>query len=724
MRSAGPGAVAATISLLFLVGLGTAQPLASSAPASILAQSATTSMDPTQQALPTNVEGRIHLDVVVRDAAGKPVSGLRAQDFKLLDDGKDRVLSSFAAYDGLQAKPDPPVQMILVIDCVNNGFVELGYIRQGLTKFLRQNDGHLAQPTTIVRFTLSGVDFLSQPSTDGDALANVVDKIGATTKPGGLEYFSLSLKALSTLMNQEANEPGRKLLIWLGPGWPTPAPIGQVFTKIDARDQRADYKLTVQYARAMEQGRIALYGGNAAADFYMRDYLKPVRKVSEADPRNLSLDVLAVKSGGHGELSGVNRDSAVTDILNNFAAEASTFYSLSYDPPRARRADEFHELKVVLDQPGLKARTITGYYDEPEYFRPEPKKEKTVIAQQPDIDERSALQPVSVAELTEIVERVKSRHDAEAAKEIEHLRLTERLSSPKLTALIADLPGAKAKAALMVVGDASAFLEPPEAEIPKRAVPNMTEQRQIVSLAVDYLKKILPKLPDFYAKRFTTSFEEVWAPKDEKDMHQGGALHPVGEFRAMVYYRGGKEVVHAEGAEQFGLITQGTFGPILNTVIGDAAHGSTQWSRWEEGPNGPMAVFRIQVPREESHYEVSSSSLVPGIDEIFAMGGTAYHGEIGIDPVSGAILRLVLEADPDSGSSMKRADIMVEYGSVEIGGQVYTCPLRSVSYSVGMLNVPVSLDVQTSWKREATRLNDVVFSGYHVFRSDMRILPE
>ena len=25
---------------------------------------------------------------------------------------------------------------------------------------------------------------------------------------------------------------------------------------------------------------------------------------------------------------------------------------------------------------------------------------------------------------------------------------------------------------------------------------------------------------------------------------------------------------------------------------------------------------------------------------------------------------------------------------------------------------------------EVTRLNDVVFSGYHVFRSEMRILPE
>jgi hypothetical protein len=137
-----------------------------------------------------------------------------------------------------------------------------------------------------------------------------------------------------------------------------------------------------------------------------------------------------------------------------------------------------------------------------------------------------------------------------------------------------------------------------------------------------------------------------------------------------------------------------------------------------------MAVFRIQVPKEESHYDVSFPSLVPGIDEFDAIGPTAYHGEIGIDPVSGAILRLVLVADPELGSSVKRADIMVEYGSVVIGGQVYTCPLRSVSYSVGMLNVPVSLDVQTSWKREAARLNDVVFGGYHVFRAETRILPE
>lgn len=102
------------------------------------------------------------------------------------------------------------------------------------------------------------------------------------------------------------------------------------------------------------------------------------------------------------------------------------------------------------------------------------------------------------------------------------------------------------------------------------------------------------------------------------------------------------------------------------------------------------------------------------------MLATAYHGEIGLDPGSGTILRLVLIADP-LGSSIERADIMVEYGAVAIGGKVYTRPLRSVSYSIGALAVPAAFGVGR--KPAAARLNDVVFSDYHVFRTEMRIVP-
>jgi hypothetical protein len=138
-----------------------------------------------------------------------------------------------------------------------------------------------------------------------------------------------------------------------------------------------------------------------------------------------------------------------------------------------------------------------------------------------------------------------------------------------------------------------------------------------------------------------------------------------------------------------------------------------------------MAIFRFQVPKTESHYEVSlpAAIAVPGIGALGAMGSTAYHGEMGIDPNSGTILRLVLEADPDLGSSMLRADIMVEYGSVEIGEKRYTCPVRSVSISTGE-SPQVGMALGLAAMREVTRMDDVVFSGYHVFRTEIRILPD
>jgi hypothetical protein len=128
-----------------------------------------------------------------------------------------------------------------------------------------------------------------------------------------------------------------------------------------------------------------------------------------------------------------------------------------------------------------------------------------------------------------------------------------------------------------------------------------------------------------------------------------------------------------------------------------------------------MAVFQFEVPQKESHYDISDNGIA-GV-----MSATAYHGEIGIDPGSGRILRLMLLADPGLGSPVQRADIMVEYGPVAIGGKMYTCPVRSVSYSVGAVRLPASAGA--GWEREAERLNDVVFSDYHVFRSEMRIVP-
>jgi hypothetical protein len=645
-------------------------------------------------------DGRIRLDVVVADAAGKPVPGLQHEDFKIFDDGKERPIA------------------------VNNGFVEMGYIRQGLEKFLRENEGQLRQPTTLTRLVPSGIQYLSQATRDGNALAEIVEGVGASVRPRGLDPMPVSLNALTAITKKELSEPGRKLLVGLGPGWPTPGAPQGAFTDVDERNQRAYAGAAMQIAKLMHDARIVLYGGYSAGDFYMRDALKPLKKMSDVDGRVLRLNVLAIKSGGKVELPETNRDSVVTEVLDHFEAEANSFYELSFTSPKAKSADEFHPLRVQVKRPGLTARTITGYYDEPEFSRPEQAIQPASQVSPQLLAEDPAIPGlVSVAQLTQLVEQAKGKRDGDAAREIEHLKLTERLNSTKLVLLSSELPGAKSRNALRAVGDASVFLELPKAEIPDRAAPDIAEQKRVVSLAVDYLGKTVPKLPNFLARRTTVSFEAI-----ADETRASVPLHQRGEAVATIQYRDGNEVVREDSGkssatdQQMGLITKGIFGPVLSTVIVDASHGEMKWSHWEAGPRGPMEVFSYRISARQSHYEVSYPAILnTGAD--MSDRKTAYHGEIGVDAATGTILRLMLQADLEPGSPMQRADIMVEYGAVEIGGKSYTCPVRSVSISRGK-SLTGSADPRLESMREVTRLNDVVFDQYHVFRSEMRIVPQ
>ena len=97
-------------------------------------------------------------------------------------------------------------------------------------------------------------------------------------------------------------------------------------------------------------------------------------------------------------------------------------------------------------------------------------------------------------------------------------------------------------------------------------------------------------------------------------------LHVVGRSNVLVTYRDGHEVFEKAAAkikgyelQEQGLFTEGLFGPILSTVVGDALKGKITWGRWEEGANGTEAVFHYAVPREQSHYSVCFSCLPNGI---------------------------------------------------------------------------------------------------------------
>ena len=349
-----------------------------------------------------------------------------------------------------------------------------------------------------------------------------------------------------------------------------------------------------------------------------------------------------------------------------------------------------------------------------------------------------AAQRVTVEQLERMLADAHGKPDVKVANQLTGLELTERLSAAKLSRWEADSRGPQSRQALVALADVSAFLDPPAAEIPATTTPDLATQRQIMAQTVDYAAKTIARLPDFFATRDTIHFEDTPARQLETGYHP---LRPVARVSATVLYRDGKEVVDAGRANDNlpahappALTTSGVFGLILGTVLVDSSHGKLVWSHWESAAAGPAAVFRFAIPREESHYDVEFSCVPSDRGSSVFKQFIGYHGEIAVDPVTGAILRLTLEADLKPTDPLLRSDILVEYGPVEIGGKTYICPVKSVSISVAPALLSdasrmqrdrgsiLEKDSHTNKEHLQTFLNDVVFEQYHLFRAESRIL--
>jgi len=364
----------------------------------------------------------------------------------------------------------------------------------------------------------------------------------------------------------------------------------------------------------------------------------------------------------------------------------------------------------------------------------------------------SAASRVTVEQLQQAVAAAHGKPDKAVAQSLGDLELTERLSTARLERLKADLPGDKARLELLALADASAFLDLPAADIPPTAAPNSATQGQIVSRAADFVVATISKMPDFFATRTTARFEDLKVSQllDQTVFVPSQDFHLVDRLSATVYYRNGREVTEAPGAgkaagsvtSSTGLTNWGVFGPLLGVVMADIFKGKVGWGHWEQGPSGPLAVFRYVVQEDRSNYTVRYCCFRSDRGEMREFETIpAYHGEIAIDPESGAVLRLVLKTDLQPALPMERVDVLVEYGPVEIGGKTFICPVKSVSitravtlvfhgslFYVDKKGQPDATGnklkhTESVSEPRVTAINDVVFDSYHMFRAESRILP-
>jgi hypothetical protein len=331
------------------------------------------------------------------------------------------------------------------------------------------------------------------------------------------------------------------------------------------------------------------------------------------------------------------------------------------------------------------------------------------------------------------------QRDKTAARAIAAIRLTERPDPAEEASWQSQLPGKYSIAAMRAVVDEAATLDPPPSAIPADPRPDITTQVQIVDRAIDYAKSILHRFPNFSALRSSTEFD-ITSPADIEDESRGiffgphpaatshkdlgpadsvasGHLYLEESWTQPVTYRDGHEVTEAAAqgpAERPWLTTQGEFGPILSMVLVDAARGRLVWSHWEQDAQARIAVFHYEVSRAISHYSVQLSPDT-------APEQPAYSGDLAIDPDSGSILRITVHAWLQEPGARVETGVAVEYGDVTIGGKAYLCPVHGVAY-LKLYSSYAAPDDQAAPAPHSIHLNDVTFTHYHLFRSDVRIL--
>lgn len=731
---------------------------------SVLAQQASgNDLPPGPYALVDPGQGRIGIDVAVTDAQGHAVTGLTQADFKFLDEGQPMPLVGFTASGATSpGDGDPPVSVVVALDDADLLPANRLEAQSDLEKFLRANGGRLAQPVTVYRVTAAKLYASNQFSSDGNLLADQIASgmnMRAVWKPEptailrgpaneaeimapsgsdpSLPHYvvtpereTIALKALGAIAVEQRRIPGRKLLFWIGPGW-------RVDLKAEGGSEKARtviFNSMTEFSTRLREARIELsvanrwLGREAGRSLLSQNEID--RHVGEARVEglepcyNLALQVLAIRSGG--ELLTTSDDliaaakpdrNDIPRLIAEHIAQASHYYRLSFDPPRTVAVDEYHRLHIELARPRLTAHTVTGYYDEPVFYdQPMP-----------------ATDRMTVAQLEQLLAAKQS--DRELADELAELESTERFSTPRLEAWLKRMPGGRSRQALTEVADASVFMAPPLDEVLSLPKPGQAARRAMLSRAADYLAREVPRLPNFYAERTTVQFGEAppKAGQTWKTAQPDRKLYHELTTTDHIYFEDGKETTDRQkrkathDSQRDLLETSGTFGPILVLVLKAAASpgGTLTWSRWEKRPSGPASVFDYVSSPNMRNYEVGFCCLAIDQVNIPFERRVTFRGEIAIDPPTGHILRLTVNADLEPRLPLKNSAIMVEYGPVAMGGETYFCPLRSVSTS----------RQRRVWEIEEwgmrfklygafkTIVNDVTFGSYHLFRSQTTILP-
>jgi VWFA-related protein len=379
-------------------------PLRAAAPPAAPAAPVTAAAETFSESIQVSV---VDLDVFVTDKAGKPVTGLRKEDFTVLEDGKPVEVSNFFAENGRTAaaasaagaripsataaapgSTDQRLRLVVFIDDVNFSvanrsrilqsvgtflhtelkpgdeamivrYDEKLVVRQPFTSDLARLDADLAAilelPSDVRKFNASyiqAVEELVQSINGGEGFGPLAEASVSNWASQESSAVRGALNALDSVVSSLAGVPGRKTLLYVSDGLPL-VPGLELFTLISRRfaspdaDKRTPGMVAQRFDLTPRFRQITSHASRNRITFY------PIESYGTRDGASSQYTTERLMNR-HNGLRILALDTGGRELFNatnvpaalaRMEQDLTTYYSLGYQPQRAGDEAE-HKIEV------------------------------------------------------------------------------------------------------------------------------------------------------------------------------------------------------------------------------------------------------------------------------------------------------------------------------------------------------------------------------------------
>jgi VWFA-related protein len=336
------------------------------------------------------------LDVVVTDKKGRPVHGLKASDFTVLEKDQKMTLQSFEEYRADQSPPPARQEArqalspnvftnvadtrsggplnILLMDALNTPVADQVYLREQMLEYVKK----VPEGTCIAIFGLTNRLYVLQGFTTDPAV------LKADVQMFRAKEVSLPLAlrgpytraAMQDLARYLSGLSGRKNLIWFSGSF-SPR-IVRDLDRINPVGAAAELADDVKWtANLLTRSRVAVYPVDVRGLFSNPDMSAAVAGPPSGGPMNpgawlnseghfldrsanehVGMKMLAEETGGKAFYNTNGLKGALQEAIN----DGSNYYTLTYVPTDRRWDGRYRGVRVKLDQPGMDLFYRQGYF--------------------------------------------------------------------------------------------------------------------------------------------------------------------------------------------------------------------------------------------------------------------------------------------------------------------------------------------------------------------------